>query len=156
MTFTATALMCLAMNLYHEGRGLPIVEQYAIALVTMNRAGQDNQKVCKVVMAPYQFSWTNNGGATWEGKNIRLAKYLTPLELSAWDTSLKISKAVLDGRMFDITTGSTHYHLKTVKPVWAKKLQPTRNFGPHVFYRKDKSQLTIIAKSSQVSKQPTH
>ena len=53
------AVLCMALNLYHEGdKNEPIEGLFAIAQVVLNRAGRDPEKVCEVVYAPHQFSWT--------------------------------------------------------------------------------------------------
>ena len=52
-----SAVLCLALNIYHEARSEMIPGQYAVAQVTMNRAGEKSN-VCKTVVAKHQFSWT--------------------------------------------------------------------------------------------------
>jgi len=53
-------LVCLAMNIYHEGRGEEMRGQAAIAAVTMNRvrSARYPDTVCAVVWQRKQFSWT--------------------------------------------------------------------------------------------------
>jgi N-acetylmuramoyl-L-alanine amidase len=53
------ALLCLALNVYHEARGETVEGQVAVAMVTMNRAGWDTRNVCPTVYKPRQFSWTH-------------------------------------------------------------------------------------------------
>lgn len=43
------ALLCLALNVYFEARGEPIIGQYAVAHVTLNRVKENNSTVCKEV-----------------------------------------------------------------------------------------------------------
>ena len=52
----STAALCLALNVFHEARGEFIPGQYAVALVTLNRAEHDPAKVCDVVFKRHQFS----------------------------------------------------------------------------------------------------
>ena len=53
-------LLCLALNIYHEARGEPLIGQEMVASVTLNRVASplypDN--VCDVVYQPRQFAWT--------------------------------------------------------------------------------------------------
>ena len=56
----AAELRCLAENVYYESRGEPLVGQYAVAEVTMNRVASPEfpDSVCAVVRAKGAFSWT--------------------------------------------------------------------------------------------------
>lgn len=126
----ATALTCLAMNIYHESRGENIAGQYAVALVTMNRAGHDRSQVCKQVLRRKQFSWTNTLVC-----NKRLVAAGTPKDARAWKTALIIARTVLNGLPGDFTNGSTHYHTLAVTPRWRKSMLATKVIGQHIFYR---------------------
>jgi N-acetylmuramoyl-L-alanine amidase len=139
----STAMFCLALNIYHEARGEPIMGQYAVAHVTMNRAGQDEDKVCQEVFKPYQFSWANNAVQKVRG-GWQIASYLKPREAHAWWVANRIAVTVLSGRMPDITKGATHYHTLAVKPYWRKAFQAVMDIGRHRFYAAlpSKSELT--------------
>jgi spore germination cell wall hydrolase CwlJ-like protein len=54
----AKALVCLALNSYHEAGGEPFHGQVAVAQVVLRRAQYHPAKVCRVVYRPNQFSWT--------------------------------------------------------------------------------------------------
>ena len=65
-----TVLMCLALNVYHETRGEPMSEGYAVSHVVLNRVKHDRwpDDVCSVVKQGYkkgsekcQFSWYCDG-----------------------------------------------------------------------------------------------
>lgn len=127
----STAVLCLAVNIYHEARSETIPGQYAVALVTMNRAGHDHTKVCHEIFKPQQFSWT--GGVTRISSGWSIPKSMTPTG-DAWDRAVRISAWTLAGNMPDFTRGSTHYHTKAVRPVWAAKLHKTKEIGFHKFY----------------------
>lgn len=116
------ALMCLALNIYHEARGEPLEGQIAIAMVTMNRAEWDTASVCEVVYQRNQFSWTH-----------RLADF-TPQEPNAWAGAWRIAHRVIEGEHDDITYGATHFHTRAVRPVWRHALKKTTTIGEHVFY----------------------
>jgi spore germination cell wall hydrolase CwlJ-like protein len=127
----ATALVCLALNVYHEARSDPIVGQYAVAQVVINRVQHDSwpDDVCSVVHQGYhkgkhrcQFSWHCDG------------KSDTPREKVAWARAMIIADDVLSGRVPDMTDGSTHYHALYVKPYWAKSLKYRVTYGSHKFY----------------------
>jgi N-acetylmuramoyl-L-alanine amidase len=128
----SAALMCLALNVYHEARSEPVVGQYAVAHVTINRV-QSNKwpnDVCKVVKQGYhkgrhrcQFSWYCDG------------KSDKPYEELAWAKSLIVADNVLSGKILDITYGATHYHARYVRPYWSKKLLKTVAYGSHKFYK---------------------
>ena len=116
------ALMCLALNIYHEGRGEPLEGQIAIAMVTMNRASWDTDNVCDVVYERKQFSWTH-----------RLDD-LTPQEPAAWAMARSVARGVIEGHHDDITGGATHFHARAVRPDWRHSLKKVKTIGAHVFY----------------------
>ena len=118
-------LMYLALNVYHEARGEPVLGQYAVAHVVMNRVADKRwpDDVCQVVRQRNQFSWTRRVNPI-------------PAEKAGWRLAVAIATDVIDGRIDD-TDGSTHYHNTNIAPRWARKLTPTREIGNHVFYRAD-------------------
>ena len=117
-----SAIICLALNVYHEARGEPVRGQLAVALVTLNRAKRRQDKVCEVVFAPWQFSWTNGGT-------------LPPIkDKTAFKRSLALARA--SWAIPDFTDGATHYHHEDVYPKWASNLVVTEQIGLHIFYRR--------------------
>jgi N-acetylmuramoyl-L-alanine amidase len=131
------AIMCLALNIYHEARGEPLNGQHAVAQVTMNRAGRDPSRVCEVVFEPYQFSWAN---PLTTAPNLsvrkRLADRYMPKERKAWQMAKDIAQWTIKGYVPDFTNGATHYHAHSVNPWWAKKKKRLLTLGNHHFYRK--------------------
>ena len=125
-----TALMCMALTVFHEARGEPIIGQYAVAMVTLNRADNDKSRVCKEVFKPKQFSWTNSGVE----KTTQGWKVATPKDDHAWWLARRIAKQALSGKMPDFTSGATYYHAKSVQPKWAAKMVQTKRLGNHLFY----------------------
>ena len=123
-----TALFCLAANIFHEARGEHPIGQYAVAQVTMNRAGDDPDKVCGVVYAKAQFSWTLSAK-----KRLTHPKKINP---EAWKTAKIIAAQFMQGKVrVDITRGADHYYADYIsKPKWAKKMKRTTKFGRHIFY----------------------
>ena len=126
------ALMCMALNIYHESRSEEMRGQVAVANVTLNRVASDRwpDDVCSVVKQGYtkgknncQFSWFCDG------------KSDTPKDTVAWARSVLVANDVMLGYIPDITEGATHYHARYVKPYWSKSLTPTVSFGSHIFYK---------------------
>lgn len=129
------ALLCLALNIYHESRGEPLDGQRAVAQVTMNRAGQDPAKVCDVVFEPYQFAWTNAlHEATPRTKPEIVQRYM-PTELAAWERAKRIATKALYGRMQNVVGRATHFYDPTrANPAWAHKMVYVSTVGAHRFY----------------------
>lgn len=119
-----SALLCLALNVYHEARGEPFAGQVAVAQVVMRRARYDRARACAVVAAPRQFSWTRTPS------RVR--------DKAAWGRAvLAAQKALLwaKGAGVDESRGADHYHASHVRPRWARGMWPVRQIGGHLFYR---------------------
>ncbi len=119
------AILCLAMNIYHEARGEPIKGQIAVGTVTMNRANWDVKEICPVVYAPNQFSWTS----------FKKNPYgHPPHDDKSWQRARQLAKNIVDGKVKDVTYGATFFHTNNVRPVWRHAFQRTVVIGNHVFY----------------------
>lgn len=129
----SSALLCLALNVYHESRNQIIPGQYAVALVTLNRAQGDPRRVCVETFKPRQFSWTNASVTKVKG-GWRVGQALVPKDHDAWVRAKRIAEVTLQGRMPDITNGSTFFHTKKVRPEWRLAMLPTKTIGDHRFY----------------------
>lgn len=143
----ATALTCLAMNVYMEARGEPITGQYAVAQVTMRRAHGESGKVCEVVMASKQFSWTNGKVVRVRGGLFVLKSKFLPKDKVAWAIAKGIADNTLNhrGEMPDYSNGAMFYHASYVSPKWSWNMRVTSLIGRHIFYTKgqnDKSPMT--------------
>lgn len=135
----ASAVMCLALNIYHEARGESIVGQHAVAQVTLNRADRDPSKVCQVVAAKKQFSWTNESFGLVknnDGKRIVLTEKGEPKDDIAWDRAKKIARATLSraDQPDCFARGATFYHTLKVRPIWRHSLKQVAVIGRHKFY----------------------
>lgn len=108
--FIAQEVYCLAENIYHEARGESIMEQAAVAWVTLNRVESRDypDTICEVVMQPYQFSWTLNPELIAARRNPE-----------AYEKAIRIANDVYSGRIQDPTWGATHYHTHEVSPKWS-------------------------------------
>jgi len=122
----AEAVLCLAMNIYHEARDQDLMGQMAIAEVTMNRvyATAWPDDVCKVVWQKKQFSWTH------DGKSDRMYNE------KARRTAITLATLYVSGNLESfVTGGATHYHAAYVNPYWTNHLEKTTEIGTHVFYK---------------------
>ena len=113
------ALICMALNLYHEGRSEPLLGQVGIVHVTRNRAKGKQENVCKVVYAHSQFSWTLTNPKVTDLKEFDRVMHTAVI---AWQFS-------------DITSGSDHYHHVSIRPYWIHKMKFTMKLGSHLYYR---------------------
>lgn len=130
----STAIICMALTIYHEARGEMIPGQYAVAQVLWNRADANRQQVCKEAFAPKQFSWANRG-VSREGQGWRLAPRHVPKDQHAWWVAQRIAKMVMQG-VPDFTRGAAnHYHAVYVQPTWRTSMVKTHRIGRHIFYR---------------------
>ena len=129
---------CMAEAVYFEARDQNFLGQIAVAVVIHNRT-KDNRwpsTICGVVKE----------GLYWRGNPVKYKCQFSywcdgrperPTEKEAWAKALDISKQVLENRIsIESLQGATHYHATTVRPFWAKKLEPRGQIGDHKFYAK--------------------
>jgi N-acetylmuramoyl-L-alanine amidase len=135
----AEAVLCLALNIYHEAKNQSFVGQMAVAQVVMNRV-QDSRfphTVCEVVKQGPTYSWKkdfpvrNKCQFSWycDGKSDKVRNK------DAWQTATLIAKGVLNGNLDDFVEGSTHYHATYVEPSWASSKTYVTRIDDHKFYR---------------------
>ena len=138
-----TALMCLALNTYHEAKNQSMIGQVATAQVVMNRVADSRypNSVCEVVKQgpkykgsdvpvrhKCQFSWFCDGKSDEPKKDSK-----------EWFKAQDYARIVLSGRIaLDVTEGATHYHATYVRPSWAKTKTRTTRIESHIFYRWEK------------------
>lgn len=132
--YLTTAMLCLALNIYHEARGEPLVGQHAVAQVTMNRAERDPNKLCDVVFEPKQFSWTNKLLPAKGQARTAVVRRLTPKEGDAWNIARAIAFQTAMGNVQDFTKGAMYYHAVSVSPFWNKTYKLVAVIGQHRFY----------------------
>tara|TARA_R110000787_G_scaffold200656_3_gene311666 strand:- start:90 stop:509 length:420 start_codon:yes stop_codon:yes gene_type:complete len=133
------ALVCLAMNIYHEARDQPFIGQVAVAQVVMNRVDDHRypDTACEVVHQGQTYSWKpdypikNRCQFSWycDGKPD------TPKDDIAWQQARLIALGVYRGNLDDFVEGATHYHATYVTPDWAKSKTRTVRIDDHIFYR---------------------
>tara|TARA_R110001632_G_C11103731_1_gene391455 strand:+ start:61 stop:474 length:414 start_codon:yes stop_codon:yes gene_type:complete len=135
----SAAVMCLAMNLYHETRGETLAGNIAVGYVTMNRVADPRypDTICGVVhQAKYhgwdlvnpirnrcQFSWYCDGLSD------------NPQDGKAMLESVILAQHVIAGTVTDISQGATHYHAKYVNPYWSDDMTVVLEVGQHIFYK---------------------
>jgi hypothetical protein len=122
---------CLALNIYWETKGEPLLGQVAVAAVTLNRV-MDRQfpaTVCEVVrqggeerLHHCHFSWWCDG------------KDDTPTEIRAWRRALSLATAALFTGLPDPTKGALWFHADYVDPYWAPYKKEVARIGRHIFY----------------------
>lgn len=122
----AEAVLCLAMNIYHEARDQDLMGQMAVAEVTMNRVKDSRwpDNVCDVVWQPKQFSWTH------DGKSDKM------YDAEARHLAMQLAEAYVSGRLeSSLTFFATHYHAAYVDPKWNEHYAMTTEIGTHIFYK---------------------
>ncbi|MDP1582908.1 MAG: cell wall hydrolase [Bradyrhizobium sp.] len=123
---------CLTEVIYFEARGEAVRGQIAVAQVVLNRAfsGKYPVTVCGVVYqnkhrhlaCQFTFACDNNPDVVKEP--------------DMWDRARKISKAMLDGKLWlPEVAKSTHYHAYWVRPSWVSEMRKMYKTGVHTFYR---------------------
>lgn len=133
------ALVCLALNVYHEARDQPFIGQVAVAQVVMNRVYDDRfpNTVCEVVQEGPTYSWKPDFPVrhrcqfSWycDGKSDSAHNE------EAWSMAMMIAHGVYYGNLDDFVEGSTHYHAHYVLPAWAESKTKVVRIADHIFYR---------------------
>ena len=134
----ANALMCMALNIYHEARNESTAGQLAVGQVVMNRVYDDRfpDTVCGVVKQGVhwesiparnrcQFSWYCDGLSD------------KPRNKKAFVKSQENAQIVLNGWFGTFMDGATHYHADYVMPSWSKTHTRIVKIDSHIFYRCD-------------------
>ena len=135
----AEALVCLALNIYHEARDQPFIGQVAVAQVVMNRVYDDRypDHPCEVGFQGPTYSWKPDFPVrhrcqfSWycDGKSDKV------YDEDAYRQALTIAHGVYYDDLDDFVEGATHYHATYVLPEWAESKTPVVQIGQHMFYR---------------------
>ena len=138
-----TALMCMAVNIYHEAGNQSMIGQMAVGQVVLNRVEDSRfpDTVCEVVKEAVTYKNSNKPVRwkcqfTWfcDGK-----KDEPNFESKTWSAALENASILLTNTIvLDITEGATHYHATYVRPAWAKTTTKTTRIDRHIFYRWDR------------------
>lgn len=117
-------LNCLALNIFHESRGEPLLGQLAVANVTMNRLSDSpGSTICNIVYSPNQFEWTSKRLREPSGDAWRVASTI------AW---LVIHQPEL---IFDVTNNARYFHSARRSPGQFRRFEHTITIGNHRFYK---------------------
>jgi len=136
----AEAIICMALNVYHEARNQSLVGQIAVAQVTVNRVSDSRypDTVCGVVKQSITYSSgdpvKNKCQFSWycDGKSDK------PKDEDSYYTALHIARKMLEGNLIDFTEGATHYHATYLRPDWAETKTYITQIDDHIFYRWEK------------------
>ena len=138
-----TALMCMAVNIYHEAGNQSMIGQMAVGQVVLNRVEDKRfpDTICEVVKQAVTYKGTNKPVRwkcqfTWycDGKKDDVDK-----KSEKWRNSLRYASMVITNRItLDVTEGATHYHATYVRPAWARTKTKTVRINRHIFYRWEK------------------
>ena len=117
------ALMCLALNVWHEARGEPMRGQVAVAEVTRRRVEDPRwpDDLCSVVYQPRQFSWT------------LLDMPAPSLPSPSWESAVLAAKLSASS---SVTACADHYYNPDeADPAWASSpyVEEEKVIGQHRF-----------------------
>jgi len=135
----SAAVMCLAMNLYHETRGETLAGNIAVGYVTMNRVADPRypDTICGVVHQAKYHGWDlvnpirNRCQFSWYCDGISD----NPQDGKAMLESVILAQHIIAGTVTDISEGATHYHATYVNPYWAGDMTVVLEVGQHIFYK---------------------
>lgn len=132
----ATVLFCLALTVFQEARGEPLLGQRAVATVVLNRARIRSMDACEVLIERGQFSWKPEHRVKRtkiKGKTVYLVnKTGLPLHSAAWKASEKAASMAYFGQ--DSMQNAEFFHAKYVSPGWGRHYVRLFSVGNHVFY----------------------
>ena len=117
---------CLAYSIFREAGNLNENAQLAVGQVHVNRLNEGTwgDRMCQVVYAPHQFSWTDEQKVVKWSENQR-------------DKFVAEARSLLNGLRVKKLAGENilNYHADYVAPRWAKQGQVVAKAGPHIFYK---------------------
>jgi len=143
----AEAIVCLALNAYHEARDQDIRGMIAVSQVVMNRVESRHfpDKVCDVVyQGHHRKSWADPNKRIPIKNRCQFSWYCDgksdePIDKMAWETSLLIASGVLNNSVDNLVGDSLWYHADYVEPDWASEKREYVVIGNHIFYEKKDS-----------------
>jgi spore germination cell wall hydrolase CwlJ-like protein len=126
----ARAQHCLSLAVYYEAGSEPILGQYGVAQVVLNRVRHPAwpHSVCGVVFqgserrTGCQFTFTCDGALSRKPTG------------RAWQVAQGVASASLNGFVMPEVGHATHYHTDWVAPYWAPTLRKLKQIGTHIFY----------------------
>ena len=133
---------CMALGLYHEARGEPIIGQYAVGATVLNRVRSSAypNSVCEVVFQNQhlrnrcQFSFACDGISDVPKNESSFLKMQRLARVLLTNGIAREAKFI--GHTFQASVdGMTHYHRYDVYPHWSKKLEKLSKLGAHIFFK---------------------
>ena len=151
----ARELECLALAIYHEARGEPVVGRMAVARVILNRVTSAlyPPTVCGVVFQ--NAHWHNRCQFSFACDR----QSDIPRNRAAWVAARTLASAYLRERVQRsklnmVVALSTHYHADYVSPRWSRSLIKAGTIGRHIFYislRRPAPAPVVVGSASPVS-----
>ena len=131
------ALLCLALNIYHEARGQSVRGQEAVAVVTMFRAEFQPNQVCTEVFRPKQFSWTKGLSSYRNDPSVEQLQKLTPkTNAVAWKKAKHIARLALEDKITSPAKSARFfYNPKKANPIWKGSFIVVARIDDHIFLK---------------------
>lgn len=130
---------CLTATIFFESRAESVKGQKAVADVVLNRtkhtAFRNQDTICKVVLAPSQFSWVK--GDSKRAKKILNGdtQGLNTANKASYQKAKQIAiEALSEGYKPLLPKSVVSFHNRTVLPDWAGKMRFYATIGSHSFY----------------------
>jgi spore germination cell wall hydrolase CwlJ-like protein len=124
-------LFLLALCVWRESRGEPLIAKVAVAYTVLNRAAHPSwwgTDIVSVILKPLQYSSFNRD-------DPNSSRFPTKQDLS-WTASLDAARKAIDKTEPDPTDGATNYFDTSISPPdWTKKLNYTVSIGAFLFYK---------------------
>jgi spore germination cell wall hydrolase CwlJ-like protein len=132
-------LTCLAVTVYHEARGEPLVGQLAVANTVINRVHDSRwpNTICDVVKEGPTLAWDKTKPIKHKCQFSYFCdgKSDTPTDPVAFNQAMQVAEEAWYSYnlSLDISEGSTFYHSVDVEPQWRYK--HLVQIGNHIFYK---------------------
>ena len=135
----SAAVLCMALNIYHEARGEPLAGQIGVAHSVLNRMADSRypDTACEVIKQAKYNGWDMINPIRYKCQYSWFCDGLSdkPQNGKAMLEATILAQHVLAGKSIDITEGATHYHADYVHPYWADEMTTTIKLGSHIYYR---------------------
>jgi N-acetylmuramoyl-L-alanine amidase len=115
---------CLAVAVYFESKGEPLLGQLGVAETVINRtrSGRFPSSICGVVLQKSQFSFVRGGGFPAIARSSQ-----------NWRTAVAIGHIARNNLWNSQVSNALFFHARRVAPGW--NLRQVGTVGNHVFYR---------------------
>jgi len=127
----------LARTIYGEARGETVAGKEAVAAVIINRVKRARKSggtywwgrcIKTVCLKPWQFSCWNRNDPN-RNKILEVGKTNRNFQIC-----LRIARRAIACGLKDRTQGATHYHTRSVDPIWSRGRMFAVEIGHHQFY----------------------